>query len=142
MSATTTSLHDALAGVDYRLPRGGAQTGAVMRVLSHGGGKTNVLGAENVMRAATECGVSAVVVLSHRQGGVSHQCDGHIKGDDGKGDDREVAGLLGRDHRLCATRYGNVMASSGSVIPLFLRQLIEGVPLRSPTEHDPVSYVA
>jgi UDP-glucose 4-epimerase len=91
--------------------------------------RTNILGTENVMNAGTSCGVSRVIVLS---------TDKAVYPINAMGISKAMAEKLmiakSRTQRdtetvLCATRYGNVMASRGSVIPLFVSQLKAGEPL-------------
>ena len=91
--------------------------------------RTNVLGTENVLDAAIAAGVKRVVVPEHRQGGLSDQRHGHLQGDDGEGHGRGVARTSKGRTVICGTRYGNVMASRGSVIPLFVEQVLDGQPL-------------
>lgn len=86
--------------------------------------RTNVLGAENVLNAAVACGVDRVVTLSTDKAvypinamGLSKALMEKLMIAKSRSTGRTV---------LCATRYGNVMASRGSVIPLFIRQLKEG----------------
>jgi UDP-glucose 4-epimerase len=87
--------------------------------------RTNVLGAENVMRAAIENNIKKCVVLSTDKAVYPINAMGISKA--------MMEKVMVAKSRmcdpvktvLCATRYGNVMASRGSVIPLFLRQLIE-----------------
>ncbi|HME24865.1 MAG TPA: polysaccharide biosynthesis protein [Acetobacteraceae bacterium] len=86
--------------------------------------RTNVLGAENVLNAAVTCGVDRVVTLSTDKAvypinamGLSKALMEKLMIAKSRSTGRTV---------LCATRYGNVMASRGSVIPLFVRQLKEG----------------
>ena len=91
--------------------------------------RTNVLGAENVMRAAIANGVERCVVLSTDKAVYPINAMGLSKAMMekvmvAKSRLSDVAHTV-----LCATRYGNVMASRGSVIPLFLRQIKEGRPI-------------
>ncbi len=86
--------------------------------------RTNVLGAENVMSAAVECGVDRVVALSTDKAVYPINAMGLSKAMMEKLTIAK-ARSAGRTV-LCATRYGNVMASRGSVIPLFVRQIKEG----------------
>jgi UDP-N-acetylglucosamine 4,6-dehydratase/5-epimerase len=86
--------------------------------------RTNVLGAENVMSAAVSCGVSSVIALSTDKAVYPINAMGLSKALMEK---LTIAkSRTAGDTVLCATRYGNVMASRGSVIPLFIRQLREG----------------
>ncbi len=91
--------------------------------------RTNVIGTENVMNAATANGVKRLIVLS---------TDKAVYPINAMGISKAMAEKLmvakSRMQRegetvFCATRYGNVMASRGSVIPLFVSQLKEGKPL-------------
>jgi UDP-glucose 4-epimerase len=91
--------------------------------------RTNNLGAEHVMNTAMACGVKNLIVLSTDKAVYPINAMGMTKALMEKlmtakarmyGDKRTI---------FCGTRYGNVMASRGSVIPLFLRQIQEGVPL-------------
>ncbi|MGD0832489.1 MAG: polysaccharide biosynthesis protein [Terracidiphilus sp.] len=91
--------------------------------------QTNTLGAENVMKAALDSHVSKVIVLSTDKAVYPVNAMGMSKALMEKcmvakarmyGDESTV---------FCGTRYGNVMASRGSVIPLFLRQIQAGEPL-------------
>jgi UDP-N-acetylglucosamine 4,6-dehydratase len=92
--------------------------------------RTNVLGTENVLEAAIAAGVKRVVVPEHRQGGVPDQRHGHLQGDDGEGDGgHQSRNLENTGTVICGTRYGNVMASRGSVIPLFVEQVLAGKPI-------------
>jgi UDP-glucose 4-epimerase len=91
--------------------------------------RTNVIGAENVMRAALDAGVERCVVLSTDKAVYPINAMGLSKA--------LMEKLMVAKSRLCdrngtilcATRYGNVMGSRGSVIPLFLRQLQDGQPI-------------
>ncbi|VVE65982.1 UDP-glucose 4-epimerase [Pandoraea anapnoica] len=89
--------------------------------------KTNVLGTENVLEAAINCNVKRVVCLSTDKAvypinamGISKAMMEKVIVAKSRGSDSTV---------ICATRYGNVMASRGSVIPLFVEQVREGKPI-------------
>lgn len=93
--------------------------------------KTNLLGAENVLEAAARNDVKKVVVLSTDKAVYPINTMGMSKAMMEK-----LAISKARDSRvqknggiICATRYGNVMASRGSIIPLFIKQIKEGKPL-------------
>lgn len=91
--------------------------------------RTNALGAENVMSAAMSAGVDRVIVLSTDKSVYPINAMGLSKAMMEK---LMVAkARLSKRGRtvLCGTRYGNVMGSRGSVIPLFIRQVTEGRPL-------------
>lgn len=89
--------------------------------------KTNVLGTENVVEAAVTCGVERVVVLSTDKAVYPINAMGISKALMEK-----VAIAKSRNSsstKICVTRYGNVMASRGSVIPLFVDQIRQDKPL-------------
>ena len=93
--------------------------------------KTNILGAENVLEAAARNNVKKVVVLSTDKAVYPINTMGMSKALMEK-----LAISKSRDPRvkankgvICATRYGNVMCSRGSIIPLFIEQIKTGKPL-------------
>lgn len=95
--------------------------------------KTNVLGTENVLEAAIVSGVKRVVCLSTDKAVYPINAMGISKAMMEKvivAKSRESS-----DTVICATRYGNVMASRGSVIPLFVNQIREGKPITITDPH-------
>lgn len=89
--------------------------------------KTNVLGTENVLEAAIACGVQRVICLSTDKAVYPINAMGISKAMMEK-----VVVAKSRTSNstvICATRYGNVMASRGSVIPLFVEQIRNGKPI-------------
>lgn len=91
--------------------------------------RTNVLGAENVMNAAVAAGVKRVVVLSTDKAVYPVNAMGISKALMEKLMVAKARIRTDGETVLCATRYGNVMASRGSVIPLFIDQMRAGKPL-------------
>jgi UDP-N-acetylglucosamine 4,6-dehydratase/5-epimerase len=91
--------------------------------------RTNVIGAENVMNAAIAKGVERVVVLSTDKAVYPINAMGVSKAMMEKLMVAKARMQNDGETVLCATRYGNVMASRGSVIPLFVSQLQKGKPL-------------
>ncbi|MSR05518.1 MAG: SDR family NAD(P)-dependent oxidoreductase [Gemmatimonadetes bacterium] len=91
--------------------------------------QTNVLGAENVMAAAIALGVGRVVVLSTDKAVYPINAMGMSKALMEKIMVARARRQNDGETVLCATRYGNVMASRGSVIPHFVGQLKRGEPL-------------
>ncbi len=88
--------------------------------------KTNVLGTENVLAAAIESGVRKVVVLSTDKAVYPINAMGMTKGLLEKIMVAKSRTLEEGQTLLCGTRYGNVIGTRGSVIPLFIRQIREG----------------
>ena len=123
------SIHDALRGVDYVFHAAALKQVPSCEFYPMEAVRTNVLGAENVMRAAIANEVKRCVVLSTDKAVYPINAMGISKA--------MMEKLMVAKSRLCdpgktvlsATRYGNVMASRGSVIPLFLDQLQSGKPL-------------
>jgi UDP-glucose 4-epimerase len=91
--------------------------------------RTNVLGTQNVLDAATANGVKRVVVLSTDKAVYPINAMGISKAMAEKLMIANSRTQSPTEAILCATRYGNVMASRGSVIPLFVSQIKAGKPL-------------
>lgn len=123
------SLRSAMKGVDYVFHAAALKQVPSCEFHPMEAVKTNVIGTENVLRAATECGVRRVVVLSTDKAVYPINAMGISKAMAEK-----VMVASSRTQRpsetvFCATRYGNVMASRGSVIPLFVSQIKSGKPI-------------
>ncbi|MBP1178484.1 UDP-glucose 4-epimerase [Methylobacterium sp. PvR107] len=97
--------------------------------------RTNILGAENALNAAVQNGVERMVVLSTDKAVYPINAMGLSKAMMEKLTIAKSRMLDRNDTILCATRYGNVMASRGSVIPLFVNQIKEGkdITITDPT---------
>jgi len=91
--------------------------------------RTNILGAENVMNAAMAAGVERVIVLSTDKAVYPVNAMGISKAMMEKAMVAKARMRAPGQTVFCATRYGNVMASRGSVIPLFVSQIKAGKPL-------------
>jgi UDP-glucose 4-epimerase len=89
--------------------------------------KTNILGTENVIEAAINCEVSRVIVLSTDKAVYPINAMGISKAMMEKVAIQKSRASL--NTVICITRYGNVMASRGSVIPLFISQIQAGQPI-------------
>jgi UDP-N-acetylglucosamine 4,6-dehydratase/5-epimerase len=95
--------------------------------------KTNILGTENVLEAAIVCGVKKVVCLSTDKAVYPINAMGISKAMMEKvmvAKSRSATETI-----ICGTRYGNVMASRGSVIPLFINQISSGQPISITDPH-------
>jgi UDP-glucose 4-epimerase len=91
--------------------------------------QTNTIGAENVMKAALSSEVKKVIVLSTDKAVYPVNAMGMSKALMEKCMVAKARMFGDRSTVFCGTRYGNVMASRGSVIPLFLNQILAGEPL-------------
>jgi UDP-N-acetylglucosamine 4,6-dehydratase/5-epimerase len=91
--------------------------------------KTNIIGTDNVLAAAEKYGVKKVVVLSTDKAAYPINAMGISKAMMEKVTIAKSRNLDDSKTIFCCTRYGNVMASRGSVIPLFIEQIKAGKPL-------------
>lgn len=124
-----SSVIDAMHGVDYVFHAAALKQVPSCEFYPMEAVRTNVLGAENVLNAAIAAKVARVVVLSTDKAVYPVNAMGISKAMMEK---LMVAKARMRGEGetvLCATRYGNVMASRGSVIPLFIDQMKAGKPL-------------
>ena len=123
------SVSDAMRGVDYVFHAAALKQVPSCEFYPLEALRTNVLGADNVVRAAIDQRVRRVVLLSTDKAVYPINAMGMSKA--------MMEKVMVAKSRLCdpettvlsATRYGNVMASRGSVIPLFVDQLLAGKPL-------------
>lgn len=123
------SIRPAMRGVDYVFHAAALKQVPSCEFFPLEALQTNTLGAENVMNAAMESGVKKVVVLSTDKAVYPINAMGLSKAMMEKLMVAK-ARLSDNDHTIfCGTRYGNVMASRGSVIPLFISQISEGKPI-------------
>lgn len=123
------SIYQAMKGVDYVFHAAALKQVPSCEFYPMEAVRTNVLGSENVMEAAIARGVSRVVMLSTDKAVYPINAMGISKAMMEKCMVAKARMQNPSETVLCATRYGNVMASRGSVIPLFVSQLKEGKPL-------------
>lgn len=124
------SVHDAMPGVDFIFHAAALKQVPSCEFFPMEAVQTNVEGTNNVLHAAIEAGVKRVVCLSTDKAaypinamGTSKAMMEHIVRANAR-----VAAERG-DTVICCTRYGNVMCSRGSVIPLFIEQIKNGNPV-------------
>ena len=91
--------------------------------------KTNILGTENILESAIDNGVKKIVCLSTDKAVYPINAMGISKALMEKVMIASSRNLENTKTIICGTRYGNVMASRGSVIPLFIKQIKEGKPI-------------
>ena len=123
------SIEDAMDGVDYIFHAAALKQVPSCEFFPVQAVQTNILGTNNVLEAAINHNVKKVIVLSTDKAAYPINAMGMSKALMEK-----VAVAKGRNLKenqtvICRTRYGNVMASRGSVIPLFCEQIENGKPL-------------
>ena len=89
--------------------------------------KTNIIGTDNVLTAAIEAGVESVICLSTDKAAYPINAMGTSKAMEEK--IAVAKSRYSRNTKICCTRYGNVMCSRGSVIPLWIDQIRNGNPI-------------
>ena len=117
----------AMAGVDYVFSAAALKQVPSCEFFPMEAVKTNVIGTDNVLTAAIEAGVGAVICLSTDKAAYPINAMGITKAIEEK-----IAVAKSRysgKTKICCTRYGNVMCSRGSVIPLWIEQIRGGNPI-------------
>jgi UDP-N-acetylglucosamine 4,6-dehydratase len=122
-------LHDALDGVDMVFSAAALKQVPSCEFYPMEAVRTNVMGTDNVLTAAMDCGVKNVVVLSTDKAAYPINAMGMSKALMEKVAVARSRVAAERGCTFCVTRYGNVMASRGSVIPLFVEQMRQRKPL-------------
>ena len=123
------SINSAMKGVDYVFQAAALKQVPSCEFFPVEAVRTNVLGCENVLNAALENKVHRVIVLSTDKAVYPINAMGMSKALSEKVMIAKSRSLNGSGMVFCGTRYGNVMASRGSVIPLFVDQIKKGNPL-------------
>jgi UDP-N-acetylglucosamine 4,6-dehydratase len=123
------SIHQAMKGVDYVFHAAALKQVPSCEFYPLEALRTNVLGSENVMNAAIARGVKRMVMLSTDKAVYPINAMGISKAMMEKFMVAKTRMQNDGETVICATRYGNVMASRGSVIPLFVDQLKSSKPL-------------
>ena len=123
------SIEQAMRGVDYVFHAAALKQVPSCEFHPMQAVRTNVLGTENVLEAAIAAGVKRVVCLSTDKAVYPINAMGISKAMMEKVMVAASRNLEGTGTVICGTRYGNVMASRGSVIPLFVDQVFAGKPI-------------
>lgn len=121
------SCKNAMPGVDYIFHAAALKQVPSCEFFPMEAVKTNVIGTDNVLTAAIEAGVKAVICLSTDKAAYPINAMGITKAIEEK-----IAVAKSRysgETKICCTRYGNVMCSRGSVIPLWIDQIRNGNPI-------------
>ena len=123
------SVKNAMHGVDYIFHAAALKQVPSCEFFPVEAVKTNVLGTDNVLNAAIEAGVSKVICLSTDKAAYPVNAMGTSKAMMEKVVVAKSRTVDPNKTLICCTRYGNVMCSRGSVIPLFIDQIKAGQPL-------------
>ncbi len=123
------SINSAMKGVDFVFQAAALKQVPSCEFFPTEAVRTNVLGCENVLNAAMENKVSRVIVLSTDKAVYPINAMGMSKALSEKVMIAKSRNLNSSGMIFCGTRYGNVMASRGSVIPLFVDQIKQGKPI-------------
>lgn len=123
------SIKNAMHGVDYVYHAAALKQVPSCEFFPIEAVKTNVLGTENVLTAAIECGVKKVVCLSTDKAAYPVNAMGTSKAMMEKVIVAKSRTVDSEKTSIMCTRYGNVLASRGSVVPLFISQIKAGNPL-------------
>ena len=123
------SILNAFRGVDYVFHAAALKQVPSCEFFPMEAVKTNIIGSDNVISACMKNGVKKAVFLSTDKAAYPINAMGMTKAIMEKNVIARSRQMLPGDPVLCLTRYGNVMASRGSVIPLFCQQIDEGKPL-------------
>lgn len=123
------SVKNAVRGVDYIFHAAALKQVPSCEFFPMEAVRTNVIGTDNVLNAAIEAGVKKVVCLSTDKAAYPINAMGISKAMMEKVIGANARAVKAEDTTICCTRYGNVMASRGSVIPLFIDQIRAGKPI-------------
>lgn len=123
-----SSVRDAVQGVDYIFHAAALKQVPSCEFFPMEAARTNVIGTDNILHAAVDAGVQRIVCLSTDKAAYPINAMGISKA--------MMEKVIGANARvaagkttICCTRYGNVMCSRGSVIPLFIDQIKAGNPI-------------
>lgn len=122
-----STLKFAMKGVDYVFHAAALKQVPSCEFFPMEAVKTNVIGTDNTLDAAIEAGVKCVICLSTDKAAYPINAMGITKAIEEK--IAVAKSRLSGDTKICCTRYGNVMCSRGSVIPLWIDQIRKGNPI-------------
>ena len=134
------SVKNAMYGVDYIFHAAALKQVPSCEFFPLEAVKTNVIGTDNVLTAAIEAGVKKVICLSTDKAAYPVNAMGTSKAMMEKVIVAKSRTVSPAKTLICCTRYGNVMCSRGSVIPLFIGQIRQGKPL-SVTDPDMTRFI-
>ena len=122
-----STLHYAMQGVDYVFHAAALKQVPSCEFFPMEAVKTNVMGTDNTLDAAIDAGVKCVICLSTDKAAYPINAMGITKAIEEK--IAVAKSRLSGNTKICCTRYGNVMCSRGSVIPLWIDQIRKGNPI-------------
>lgn len=123
------SIREPMTGVDYVFHAAALKEVPSCEFFPMEAVKTNIIGTDNTLRAAVEAKVKGIVCLSTDKAAYPINTMGLTKAVMEKIMSAKARTINKENTLICATRYGNVMASRGSVIPLFINQIKNGKPI-------------
>lgn len=123
------SLRDVMYGVDYIFHAAALKQVPSCEFFPMEAVKTNVIGTDNVLTAAIDAGVRAVICLSTDKAAYPVNAMGTSKAMMEKVIVAKSRTVKPEKTKICCTRYGNVLCSRGSVVPLFIDQIRAGKPI-------------
>lgn len=123
------SVKNAMYGVDYVFHAAALKQVPSCEFFPIEAVKTNILGTENVLTAAIDAGVGKVICLSTDKAAYPVNAMGTSKAMMEKVAVAKARTVAPEETTICCTRYGNVMCSRGSVIPLWIEQIKKGEPI-------------
>lgn len=123
------SVRNAMVGVDYIFHAAALKQVPSCEFFPMEAVKTNVIGTENILTAAIEAGVKSVICLSTDKAAYPVNAMGITKALEERVAVAKSRTVDPDKTKICCTRYGNVMCSRGSVIPLWIEQIKNGNPI-------------
>ena len=133
-----SNLKYAMKGVDYVFHAAALKQVPSCEFFPMEAVKTNVIGTDNTLDAAIDAGVKCVICLSTDKAAYPINAMGITKAIEEK--IAVAKSRLSGDTKICCTRYGNVMCSRGSVIPLWIDQIRKGNPITLTIRHGEKMY--
>ena len=124
-----SSIKNAMHGVDYVFHAAALKQVPSCEFFPMEAVKTNVLGTDNVLTAAIEEGVKSIICLSTDKAAYPVNAMGTSKAMMEKVIVAKSRTVKPEKTKICCTRYGNVLCSRGSVVPLFIEQIKSGKPI-------------
>lgn len=135
-----SSVRDAMQGVDYVFHAAALKQVPSCEFFPMEAVRTNIIGTDNVLTAGINAGVKSIICLSTDKAAYPVNAMGTSKAMMEKVVVAKSRTVSPQKTRICCTRYGNVMCSRGSVIPLWIEQIRKGEPI-TVTEPDMTRFI-